>query len=72
MVPAVAVAISKDRRINNLDLTSVHTLMCAGAALQIEVVQKLQQIMPRVSIVQGYGYDFVNSSAVIRYAKRCL
>jgi acyl-CoA synthetase (AMP-forming)/AMP-acid ligase II len=55
MVPAIAVAITKDPRIASLDLTSVHTLMCAGAALQVEVVQKLQKIMPRVSITQGYG-----------------
>lgn len=55
MIPAIAVAITKDPRIDKLDLTSVGTLMCAGAALQVEVVQRLQQIMPRVSITQGYG-----------------
>ncbi|KAF1812760.1 acyl-CoA synthetases/AMP-acid ligases II [Eremomyces bilateralis CBS 781.70] len=60
MVPAVAVAITKDPRIDQLDLTTVKTLMCAGAALQVEVVQRLQQIMPRVSITQGYGMSEVS------------
>jgi len=55
MVPPTAVAISKDPNIENIDLTSVDTILCAGATLQTEVVQRLQFLLKGVSIIQGYG-----------------
>lgn len=55
MVPAIAVAIAKDPRVAKLDLTSVNTIMSAGATLQSEVVGRLQDLLQGVSIVQGYG-----------------
>ncbi|KAG9696433.1 luciferin 4-monooxygenase, partial [Aureobasidium melanogenum] len=56
-VPAIAVMITKDPEIlsGKLDLTSVQYLLCAGAALQQEVVASLQQLLQGVSIVQGFG-----------------
>lgn len=55
MVPAIAVAISKDPRIEKLDLSSVNTVLSAGATLQAEVVNRLQKLLNGVYIIQGYG-----------------
>lgn len=55
MVPPTAVAISKDPNLENVDLSSVNTILCAGATLQTEVVQRLQYLLKGVSIIQGYG-----------------
>ncbi|KAG9662932.1 luciferin 4-monooxygenase, partial [Aureobasidium melanogenum] len=56
-VPSIAVMITKDPEVlsGKLDLTSVQYLLCAGAALQQEVVASLQQLLQGVSIVQGFG-----------------
>jgi 4-coumarate--CoA ligase len=55
MVPPIAIAIAKDPFVQTLDLTSVHTILCAGAPLQVDVVQALQKLMGGVRITQGYG-----------------
>lgn len=55
MVPPTAVAISKDPNLETIDLTSVETILCAGATLQAEVVLRLQHLLKGVSIIQGYG-----------------
>jgi 4-coumarate--CoA ligase len=55
MVPPIAIAIAKDPFVQTLDLTSVHTILCAGAPLQVDVVQALQKLMREVRITQGYG-----------------
>ncbi|OCK82045.1 acyl-CoA synthetases/AMP-acid ligases II [Lepidopterella palustris CBS 459.81] len=55
MVPPTAIAIAKDPRLDSMDLSSVNTILCAGATLQVEVVQRLQQLLQGVAIVQGYG-----------------
>jgi acyl-coenzyme A synthetase/AMP-(fatty) acid ligase len=54
MVPPTAVVISKDPNLENIDLTSVNTILCAGATLQTEVVLRLQHLLKGVSIIQGY------------------
>jgi acyl-coenzyme A synthetase/AMP-(fatty) acid ligase len=55
VVPPTANQLSKDPVAASYDLTSVKTLSCAGAALGVEVMGRLQKMMPEVSIVQGYG-----------------
>jgi 4-coumarate--CoA ligase len=55
MVLPTAVAISKDPNLENIDLISVNTILCAGATLQTEVVLRLQHLLKGVSIIQGYG-----------------
>jgi hypothetical protein len=56
LIPATAVSMVRDTRVQSLDLTSVHTIMCTGAPLQTYVVQKLQTMMRGTCILQGYGY----------------
>ena len=56
LVPATAARLTKDPSIKGLDLKSVRTIMCSGASLATETVQKLQGILsPEVSILNGYG-----------------
>ena len=55
MDPPIAIAITKDDFVQTLDLTSMHTILCAGAPLQVDVVQALQKLMGGVRITQGYG-----------------
>lgn len=55
MVPAIAVAISKDPNVEKLDLSSVNTVLSAGATLQAQIVTRLQELLKGVYIVQGYG-----------------
>ncbi|GAB7354598.1 hypothetical protein MBLNU459_g5039t1 [Dothideomycetes sp. NU459] len=64
MVPAIAVAISKDENLERLDLQSVNTIMSAGATLQAEVVKRLQHLLRGVSITQGYGMSEVAVSTL--------
>lgn len=56
VVPPTAMAMAKDSSIRDLDLSSVHTLVCAGAALGEETQAGLQQLMKGVNVTQGYGY----------------
>lgn len=56
MVPPTAVAMAKDPWVAQQDLTTVHTIMCAGAVLPPEIISRLEKLMPRASIGQGYGY----------------
>ena len=55
LVPPIAIAIIKDPIVQTLDLKSVNTVLCAGAPLQVDVVQAMQKIMGGVHITQGYG-----------------
>ncbi|KAK6217826.1 UV excision repair protein rad23 [Pestalotiopsis sp. IQ-011] len=55
MVPPTAVAMAKDPWVAQQDLTTVHTIMCAGAVLPPEIISRLEKLMPRASIGQGYG-----------------
>jgi acyl-CoA synthetase (AMP-forming)/AMP-acid ligase II len=55
MVPPTAVAIAKDPALNEIDLSSANTILCSGATLQGEVVERLQHLLKGVAIVQGYG-----------------
>ncbi|KAF2817630.1 acyl-CoA synthetases/AMP-acid ligases II, partial [Mytilinidion resinicola] len=64
MVPPIALAIAKDPNISKFNLTSVQVIMCAGATLQAEVVNKLQAIMGGCYILQGYGLSEAAVSAL--------
>jgi acyl-coenzyme A synthetase/AMP-(fatty) acid ligase len=55
VVPPTAMAMAKNPALRPIDLSSVHTLVCAGAALGDATQAGLQKIMKGVSVVQGYG-----------------
>lgn len=55
VVPPTAMAMAKDKRLRALDLSSVHTLVCAGAALGKATQAGLQKLLKGVAVVQGYG-----------------
>jgi acyl-CoA synthetase (AMP-forming)/AMP-acid ligase II len=55
VVPSVAVAFIQHPLAQELDLSSIKYVRCAGATLQLEVVEKLQNIFKGVHFVQGYG-----------------
>ncbi|KAL3474470.1 amp dependent CoA ligase [Aspergillus californicus] len=55
MVPSIMADFVQHPLTQDLDLTSVDTLLSAGAALKPEVVAKLQRLLKGVNIVQGYG-----------------
>ncbi|EEQ35378.1 acyl-CoA synthetases/AMP-acid ligases II [Microsporum canis CBS 113480] len=55
VVPSTAVELVKAPFVRGLDLTSVQTILCGGAPLQVGVVQQLQELMGDTNIVQGYG-----------------
>ncbi|KAF9886960.1 hypothetical protein FE257_010701 [Aspergillus nanangensis] len=55
VVPPTAMMMAKDETLRTVDLSSVHTLLCAGAALGEETQAALQQLMKGVNVVQGYG-----------------
>lgn len=55
MIPATAVAIAKDRSIEQHDLSNVRHVLCTGATLQEQIVRRLQEIMKGCAIIQSYG-----------------
>jgi 4-coumarate--CoA ligase len=58
VVPPTAVRMVKDAefRARNLNLKSVSSVMCSGAALSSEIVVGLRQILsPSASVLNGYG-----------------
>ncbi|KAL6229051.1 hypothetical protein BDW75DRAFT_246085 [Aspergillus navahoensis] len=55
VVPPTAMAMAKDKGLRALDLSSVHTLSCAGAALGEATQDSLQKLFNGVAVVQGYG-----------------
>ncbi|ETS80186.1 hypothetical protein PFICI_07715 [Pestalotiopsis fici W106-1] len=55
MVPPTAVAMAKDPWVTQQDLTGIHTIYCSGAVLPPEIIARLEQLMPKSSITQGYG-----------------
>ncbi|KAK2775857.1 phenylacetyl- ligase [Colletotrichum kahawae] len=56
LVPAAAVRMVKDTAIMDLDLSSVHTVMCSGAPLSDTTVKGLKQLLgPETNVLNGYG-----------------
>ncbi|KAF2742950.1 acyl-CoA synthetases/AMP-acid ligases II [Sporormia fimetaria CBS 119925] len=55
VVPPTAVALAKDPWLATQDLTSVNTIMCAGAVLAPEIIARLEELMKGVCITQAYG-----------------
>ncbi|KAL3447436.1 hypothetical protein BJX65DRAFT_308164 [Aspergillus insuetus] len=70
VVPPTAMAMSKNKRLQALDLSSVHTLICAGAALGETTQAGLQELLKGVAVVQSYGMtEGVIASLKQAYAK---
>ena len=56
LVPAVAVRMVKDPEVQKLDLSSVRSVMCSGAALSDATVQGLRRMLaPGARVLNGYG-----------------
>lgn len=55
MVPTIMADFVQHPLTQDVDLTSVDTLLSAGATLKPEVVAKLQKLLRGVNIIQGYG-----------------
>ncbi|KAL4939244.1 hypothetical protein BDV06DRAFT_225215 [Aspergillus oleicola] len=55
MVPSIMADFAQHPLTQDVDLTSVDTLLSAGATMKPEVVAKLQKLLQGVNIVQGYG-----------------
>lgn len=55
VVPPTAMAMLKEKRLRTMGLSSVHTLVCAGAALREATHAGLQELLKGVNVVQGYG-----------------
>ncbi|KAE9582252.1 4-coumarate--CoA ligase-like 5 [Colletotrichum fructicola] len=56
LVPAAAVRMVKDTAIRDLDLSSVHTVMCSGAPLSDATVKGLKRLLgPETNVLNGYG-----------------
>ncbi|KJR83822.1 uncharacterized protein SPSK_04182 [Sporothrix schenckii 1099-18] len=57
LVPATATRMTKDPAVRALDLTSVRTVMVAGAALSSDTVRTLQRDLldPQAVVLNGYG-----------------
>ncbi|KAJ5753302.1 acyl-CoA synthetases/AMP-acid ligases II [Penicillium odoratum] len=62
MIPATAVAIAKDRSIEQHDLSNVRHILCTGATLQAQIVRRLQEIMKSCAIIQSYGLSEIGVS----------
>ncbi|KAJ4369566.1 4-coumarate--CoA ligase 1 [Neocucurbitaria cava] len=55
IVPSIALAMTKTEMLDDYDLRNIKFIMCAGAALQPEVIQVLQKQFNQAPIFQGYG-----------------
>ncbi len=55
MVPATLVSMVKDPVLRQQDLSSVRTIVCAGAILAPEIITEVQKMIGEAFIVQGYG-----------------
>lgn len=56
LVPAVAVRMVKDPVVQRLDLSSVRSVMCSGAALSEETVEGLTRMLaPGAKVLNGFG-----------------
>ncbi|OCH89253.1 acetyl-CoA synthetase-like protein [Obba rivulosa] len=55
LVPPMAVLLCKHPAVNYYDLSSVKAIMCGAAPLSGEIVQRLSERFPQVTIGQGFG-----------------
>lgn len=56
IVPPIALAMTKLKGIEELNLSSVKYILCTGAVLQAEVIESLQKLFNGAPIFQGYGW----------------
>ena len=60
LVPSTAIRLTKDPIAKSLDLSSVQTIMCSGAALSAETMKDLQAMLrPDAHVLNGYGMSEV-------------
>ncbi|KAJ2804702.1 hypothetical protein H4R20_002399 [Coemansia guatemalensis] len=55
LVPPIVCALSKDPRVDNYDLSSMHTILSGGAALSPTLIETTERRLPGVRVIQGYG-----------------
>ncbi|KAF2421079.1 luciferin 4-monooxygenase [Tothia fuscella] len=58
LVPATAIRLANDPAVARLglDLSSVRFIMCSGAALSADIIERLQQMLhPTAAVLNGYG-----------------
>jgi 4-coumarate--CoA ligase len=56
ILPTIAIAIAKEPKVVEFDLTSVKFVLCSGAPLSKEILGSLQQRLGGAAVFQGYGY----------------
>ncbi|KAG2384280.1 4-coumarate--CoA ligase-like 9 [Vigna angularis] len=55
VVPALVVALTKDKVIDRYNLTSLEGIVCGGAPLRKETDEAFKAKFPKVLVMQGYG-----------------
>ncbi|KAJ2401311.1 hypothetical protein GGI23_001478 [Coemansia sp. RSA 2559] len=55
LVPPIVCALSKDPRVAEYDLSSMHTILSGGAALSPSLIETTEERLHGVRIIQGYG-----------------
>ncbi|KAJ2482832.1 hypothetical protein IWW56_000840 [Coemansia sp. RSA 2131] len=55
LVPPIVCALSKDPRVAQYDLSSMHTILSGGAALSPTLIETTEERLKGVCVVQGYG-----------------
>lgn len=64
MVPPTVVAMVKDPFVRQQNLTSIHTISCAGAVLAPDIISQVRNMTGEVEIIQGYGWVLPRPSLV--------
>ncbi|KAJ2523280.1 hypothetical protein GGI11_001504 [Coemansia sp. RSA 2049] len=55
LVPPIVCALSKDPRVDDHDLSSLHTILSGGAALSPSLIETTEERLRGVRVIQGYG-----------------
>ncbi|KAJ2396000.1 hypothetical protein GGI05_001327 [Coemansia sp. RSA 2603] len=55
LVPPILSALAKDPLVDQYDLSSMTTVLSGGATLSAKLIQAVQQRLPHMRVLQGYG-----------------
>ncbi|KAJ1949240.1 hypothetical protein EC988_004850 [Linderina pennispora] len=55
LVPPLVCALSKDPRVDDYNVSSMHTILSGGATLSPTLIEATQKRLPHVRVIQGYG-----------------
>ncbi|KAJ1667421.1 hypothetical protein IW140_000866 [Coemansia sp. RSA 1813] len=55
LVPPIVCALSKDPRVDEYNLSSMHTILSGGAALSPSLIETTEERLRGVRVIQGYG-----------------